>query len=136
MSGLNKKAILTLVSNVAGYGPGHSAIVALDKVYTFEAIAGFYGDSWLIVDVREYLNRNTHRPVVVQELNDKVDLQKVMKYVSGSMGSDHDFLGSGVCSSQVAHAISAATSQSFNPTRVDTPMEGRSQAIDATAMTV
>ncbi len=114
-------AILTLVSNAKGVGPGHSAIVAGNDVYTFEDPAGFTGDSWIIMNVSRYLKQNEHRPVVVQELNAKVEFIKVMKYLSQSIQRDSDFVGSGVCSSQVASAIDAGMVQKFNPTRIDTP---------------
>lgn len=114
-------AILTLISNAKGVGPGHSAIVAGNNVYTFEELAGIRGDSWIIINVSKYLKKNGHRPVVVQEVNEKVNFKKVMNYLAHSIQRDDDYLTSGVCSSQVAAAIDAGMNQKFNPTRIDTP---------------
>lgn len=116
-------AILTIISNIKGVGPGHSAIVAGNDIYTFEELAGAKGDSWVIVNVSRYLKQNEHRPVVVQELNDKVSFTNVMQYLMQSIQHDDDYGTSGVCSSQVASAIDAGTLHKFNPTRIDTPRE-------------
>lgn len=121
MASGSKVAILTLVSNASGLGPGHSALAIANDVYTFEEIAGAYGDSWLILRVRDYLQKNEHRPVVVQELNDSVNRTALMRYLQKSIQRDDDYLGSGVCSSQVANAIDAGTTKRFNPIHVDTP---------------
>ena len=65
MAKQSEVAILTLVSNASGYGPGHSAIVVQGTVYSFEQIKGPFGDSWLVMPVKEYLAINEHRPVLV-----------------------------------------------------------------------
>jgi hypothetical protein len=124
---VDKIAVLTLVSNVKGSGPGHSAIVASgktsSKVATFEEIGGSAttGTAWMIIDTKTYLLKNKHRPVVVQELNEKVRPLDVMDYVLRSMKRLEGFLSSGVCSMQVALAIDAGTVGEFNPKGVDTP---------------
>jgi hypothetical protein len=125
----DKIAVLTLVSNVKGSGPGHSAIVASgktsSKVATFEEIGGAAttGTAWMIIDTKSYLLKNTHRPVVVQELNEKVRPLDVMGYVLGSMKRREGFLSSGVCSTQVARAIDAGTVKEFDAKGIDTPRQ-------------
>lgn len=118
-----KIAILTLVGNLKnGEGPGHSAIAVLRDVWSFEDFTQlFYGDSWLIISVKNYLHKNEWRPVVVQELNEKVSISGVLGYVGRSIQQDDDYGSSGVCSQQVAYAIDEGTASSFNPKGVDTP---------------
>ena len=117
-------AILTCVSNVSGVGPGHSALVVGDMVWTFEQMKGPMDSGWLIIDLKSYLKKNEHRPVVVQELSEKVNPSKALRYVSKSISRDDDYATSGVCSSQVASAIEAGTVETkvkFNPKGIDTP---------------
>jgi hypothetical protein len=121
MAKQSEVAILTLVSNAAGYGPGHSAIVVQGTVYSFEQIKGPFGDSWLVMPVKEYLAINEHRPVLVQELSEKVSAPDVVRYIENSANADDDYATSGVCSSQVGSAIEEGWGQPFNPSGPDTP---------------
>ncbi len=125
MANEDKIAILTLVSNVKGSGPGHSAIVASGKttsrVATFEEIGG--ATAWVILDTKTYLHQNRHRPVVVQELNEKVRPLDVVGYVLRSMKRLEGYMSSGVCSTQVAWAIDAGTVKKFEPKGIDTPRQ-------------
>ena len=122
-------AILTLVGNTKnGSGPGHSAIVVDDYVYTFENASDWFSSpkkeksGWLVIRTTEYVTKNNWRPIIVQELNPAhVDAGKVLSYVKKSISADHDYLASGVCSSQVSNAVDAATTSSFNPSGIDTP---------------
>jgi len=125
MAKSHKIAILTCVSNVMGAGPGHSAVVAYDSVYSFETVPwqNTFNDGWNIFKIGKYLEHNAGRPVVIQELTQLVDLERVMRRVRTSMQNDDDYLGlpSGVCSTQVARALNAGTVQKFDPKGIDTP---------------
>jgi len=124
-------AILTLVGNTSGgKGPGHTAVVIDGTVHTFEN----YGDwvsrpskeksGWLAISTKAYLAKNTKRPVIVQEMKPgSVSANKVLAYVKKSTKNDDDYIGSGVCSSQVANGIDAGTTATFNPKGVDTPFK-------------
>jgi hypothetical protein len=114
-------AIFTLISNFQGIGPGHSALWLYGTIYTFEELAGPMGTSWLLIDAKRYLEKNVHRPVLVQELNELVDHRRVARYLMNSMQSDADYIGSGVCSTQVAYAIEAGMNQPFDCQGIDTP---------------
>ena len=117
--------ILTLVSNINGSGPGHSAVAVGDTVYTFEEALGGWLQSdsgWKIVDFDPYLSDNEHRPVLVQTIvSAKSNL--VTEYVNRSISNDDDYLGSGVCSQQVARAVNYALPHGidFDPRGFDTP---------------
>jgi hypothetical protein len=123
-----KIAILTCISNgVYATSPGHSAIIADDKVYTFENLTGgalSENSGWSILKTNDYLKLpgNVSRPIVIQELSDqKVAAEKVLAYIHASIARDDDYLGSGVCSSQAASAIDAGITGGFSPWGVDTP---------------
>lgn len=122
-------AILTLVGNTrGGSGPGHTALVVDGTAYSFENAGDWFSapsrerSGWISLPTTDYLDRNDWRPVIVQEMNPAhVRATSVLRYIRRSMAADDDYLGSGVCSSQVSNAIDAATVRPFNPRRVDTP---------------
>ena len=116
--------LLTCVTNAGGVGPGHSAIVIEDTVYSFEA-ADYGGNAsgWLVISKTKYLANNEHRPVFLQELTSEVDPGKALQYIVQSISNDDDYGGSGVCSSQAASAIDAAYAGDFNTWGVDKPYE-------------
>ena len=122
-------AILTLVGNTeSGAGPGPTAIVVDNMVYSFENAGDWFShpsrerSGWKSFTTRSYLAANSFRPVIVQELNPStVNANAVMRYIRGSIAADDDYMGSGVCSSQVSNAVDAATRRTFNPRGVDTP---------------
>ncbi|MEO1999427.1 MAG: hypothetical protein ABGZ17_29630 [Planctomycetaceae bacterium] len=124
-------AILTLIGNTSsGTGPGHTAIVVDNRVYSFENAGDWFSlpnrerSGWKSFTTRAYLNQNRFRPVVVQEMNaTTVNANSVARYIRSSIAADDDYMGSGVCSSQVSNAIDAATRRSFNPRGVDTPLK-------------
>ncbi len=124
LEGLEKQehiAILTLVSNFGGKGPGHTAIVISSSVYSFEDPLGDK-HSWLKMPIPTYLEKNAHRPVIVQELIGwQVTAKDSLSYIHKSMNSEDIYILSGVCSSQVASAVEAGIGQSFNPKGADTP---------------
>jgi hypothetical protein len=131
LRGLNddaKLAILTCITNgVVISSPGHSAIIADDKVYTFENLTGgalSENSGWSILKTTDYLSLpgNVKRPIVIQELDmQKVNAGKALAYIQGSIANDEDYLGSGVCSTQAASAIDAGITGGFDPWGVDTP---------------
>lgn len=106
-----RAALLTCVVNYGGMGPGHTAIVLDDQVFTFEKVWGSYlvsdSSGWRQVDLAAYLAENTYRPVVVQELASTCDPDKVYNYIYTSDLGDADYGSSGVCSQQAVNAISA-----------------------------
>ena len=119
-------ALLTCVSNFLGVGPGHSAVVIDDHVFTFERVIGAWrvsnSSGWLQIKTRDYLKINTHRPVVVQELSTgKTDATAIYEYISLSDSKDEDYLSSGVCSQQAARALSAGLGLNINPWGFNTP---------------
>ena len=122
-----KVSILTCVTNRTSSGggwlegPGHTAIAVGDIVYTFEDLAGFSGDSWLLIRTDQYLGANGNRPVIVQELSSKVSIRKLLGYVQKSIQNDDDYIGSGVCSTQVSAAIKAGLGEDFDPIGIDDP---------------
>lgn len=120
-----KVSILTCVSNWRGSGPGHTALVIGPTVYSFENAGDWFAvterSGWQVFGVKSYLKDNEHRPVILQELTSRVDAGKAFGYIVRSMAGDDDYIGSGVCSSQVSNAIDAAWNGSFNPAGVDTP---------------
>jgi hypothetical protein len=131
LRGLNddaKIAILTCITNgVVINSPGHSALIADDKVYTFENLMGgalSSNSGWSIVKTTDYLKLpgNVIRPIVIQELDmQKVNAGKALAYIEASIANDEDYLGSGVCSTQAASALSAGVAGGFDPWGVDTP---------------
>lgn len=117
--------ILTLITNAGGSGPGHSAVVVDATVYTFEDVGGGWfqnGSGWRKVDLDTYLKNNEHRPALLQTLKTVTDAW-VVEYVNQSIANDDDYLGSGVCSTQVAKAVNYALPQNiiFEPKGIDTP---------------
>ena len=123
----SKLTILTCVTNGAGCGPGHTAIVIDDLVYSFENAGDWFSkggnnaSGWITAKLADYLKKNEKRPVLLQELNEKVRPGPVEAYIKKSIAEDDDYLSSGVCSSLVASAINAGYSAGFNPFGVDTP---------------
>ncbi len=117
--------ILTFVSNFNGSGPGHSAVAVGSTVYTFEDVANGWlqsGSGWKKLIYGNYLKSNVHRPVLVQTIS-RASSYLVREYVNKSIKNDDDYIGSGVCSQQVAKAINYAlpTSVDFDPVGFDTP---------------
>ncbi|HUF04285.1 MAG TPA: hypothetical protein VMM38_08930 [Aridibacter sp.] len=117
--------ILTLVTNFNGTGPGHSAVAVGEMVFTFEdATNGWLqsGSGWKKVKYETYLGGNKHRPVLAQTIRG-ASPDSVTKYVDRSIANDDDYLGSGVCSQQVAKAINYSLPHDidFDPKGFDTP---------------
>ena len=122
----NKLTILTCVTNGAGCGPGHTAIVLDDTVYSFENTGDWFSSGagasgWITAKLDAYLKKNEKRPVLLQELSEKVKPGPVEAYIKKSIADDDDYLSSGVCSSLVASAVNAGFTAGFNPFGVDTP---------------
>ena len=119
-------ALLTCVTNFAGVGPGHSAVVIDDHVFTFERVAGGWWDpdsGWVRYTTQAYLKINTWRPVVPMELNPALcNANAVYDYIAQSERDDDDYGGSGVCSQQAAAAISAGLGRDINPWGFNTPV--------------
>ena len=117
--------ILTLVTNIFGNGPGHSAVAVGDTVYTFEDAIGGWLDSdsgWIKTTYAPYLAKNEHRPVLAQTIVGATS-GSVTNYVEQSIQNDDDYVGSGVCSQQVARAVNSALPPGidFDPEGFDTP---------------
>ncbi len=116
---------MTLVSNINGSGPGHSAVAVGSTVYTFEDATGGWlqsGSGWKKLDYDGYLKSNKHRPVLTQKIVG-ANAAYVTQYVDKSIANDDDYLGSGVCSQQVARAVNYSLPQAvdFDPKGFDTP---------------
>ena len=120
-------SLVTCVTNAAGMGPGHSCIDISGTVHTFENQSGgwFNGSSsgWLSMSRKSYLDKNKHRPVILQTLITAVDSGKAHNYIAKSKKDDEDYGSSGVCSSQAAATIEAAWGKDFNTVGVDKPYE-------------
>ena len=121
-----KVTILTCVTNGAGCGPGHTAIVLDETVYSFENTGDWFSSGagasgWITAKLDDYLKKNEKRPVLLQELSEKVKPGPVEDFIKKSIADDDDYLSSGVCSSLVASAVDAGFTGSFNPWGVDTP---------------
>jgi len=119
-------SILSLVGNAlqGSVGPGHSAISVDHTVFSFEVTAGWADarSGWRIIGRSEYLNLNRSRPVIVQDLKSgQVNADHVLRYLLASDSNDDDYIGSGVCSSQVSNAIDAGTTVRFDPFGLDHP---------------
>jgi|GEM_PF-2665177 len=117
--------ILTFVSNFNGSGPGHSAVSVGSTVYTFEDVANGWlqpGSGWKKLNYTSYLKSNEHRPVLAQTIP-LATSSLVTQYVDQSIKDDDDYIGSGVCSQQVARAVNWALPQNidFDPKGFDTP---------------
>lgn len=114
-------AILTCVGNDSdGTGPGHTSLIVGNTTYSFEAL--FAHTAWKSWPTRVYVGMNTHRPLVIQELNrHKVDGQKVLKYIQITGAVGLDYLSAGVCSQQASFALSNGTVGGFDPRGFDTP---------------
>ncbi|MBI4904205.1 MAG: hypothetical protein HY820_11250 [Acidobacteria bacterium] len=107
-----RSAVLSCVGNVDGIGPGHTAIVVDDNVYTFEVVVGAWfvraKSGWRMLKARTYFDENKSRPVVVQELNPSITKESdILAYIYGSDMKDEDYLSSGHCSYQASRAVSA-----------------------------
>jgi hypothetical protein len=119
-------ALLTCVSNDKGIGPGHSAVVVDDEIFTFERVAGGWlvpnGSGWVRYKSRDYLKINTWRPLVPMELDRaKTNATAVYDYIMKSDRDDADYGGSGLCSHLAAKAISAGLGWDINPWGLNTP---------------
>jgi hypothetical protein len=117
--------ILTFVTNFDGVGPGHSAVAVDNKVYTFEEVrSGWFqsGSGWKILDYDQYLKANAHRPVLAQTIKASNGFL-IAEYVSKSINNDDDYVGSGVCSTQVSKAVNYSLPKGidFDPKGFDTP---------------
>lgn len=117
--------ILTLVSNLNGSGPGHSAVSVGSTLYTFEDQMGGWLSSnsgWKVLKYDQYLRDNGHRPALVQTVRG-ANPTWVTEYVNNSIANDDDYGGSGVCSQQVSRAVNYALPQGvdFDPMGFDTP---------------
>lgn len=117
--------ILTCVTNGGGIGPGHSAVCVSSDSHTFQDAGGGWlqdGSGWLTFGYEAYLAENKHRPVLLQTIPTAVG-SYVNDYVAKSKADDDDYLGSGVCSQQVASAINYALPKDviFDPKGFDTP---------------
>ncbi len=120
--------ILTCVTNAGGVGPGHSAVCVSSNTHTFEDVGGAWfqdGSGWLQFDYKAYLKKNTHRPVLLQTIPTAVG-SYVVEYIDKSKKRDDDYLGSGVCSQQVAKAVNYGLPKdvNFDPKGFDTPFAG------------
>lgn len=109
-------AILTLITN-AGWqtGPGHSALAFSGVIWSFEDAKISRGSGWKTFAPRKYIEVNAFRPIIVQELNDKVPAAKVLEYCTKSHTKGDGYFYAGVCSSLVAEALAYATGRTFNP---------------------
>lgn len=122
-----RAALLTCVSNGANIGgPGHSAVILDDYVYTFEASLGGWlsvtESGWFQVRTADYLKANTWRPIVIQELSEtQVNATAIRGYISRSDDNDEDFISSGVCSQQAAKALSAGIGAAVDPWGMNIP---------------
>ena len=117
--------IITLVTNFDGVGPGHSAVAVGEELYTFEDVGGGWlqsGSGWKKLKYGPYLAGNEHRPALIQTIP-RANPGSVTKYVNKSIANDDDYLGSGVCSQQVARAVNYALPRDidFDPKGFDTP---------------
>lgn len=117
--------ILTFVTNFDGVGPGHSAVAVDNKVYTFEDVGSGWlqpGSGWKILDYSQYLLANAHRPVLAQTITQS-NPQLIIDYVNKSIKNDDDYIGSGVCSTQVSKAVNYSLPHGidFDPKGFDTP---------------
>ena len=123
---VDKVALITCITNAGGVGPGHTAVLLGDTVYSFENMGDWFSvfnekSGWKIFKLKKYLETNKNRPVIIQELSSKVSAAKVKSYILNSISSDADYGSSGVCSSVAASAVEGAMTGSFNPSGVDTP---------------
>ncbi|MFA5120444.1 hypothetical protein [Zavarzinia sp.] len=119
-------AIMTFVSNAGGHGPGHSAVAVGDIAYTFENVGGGWlqsGSGWLAKNKADYMRANEHRPILLQYLNAKAVPGFIQEYVKKSSDNDDDYVGSGVCSTQVSKAVNYSLPEGviFDPKGIDTP---------------
>lgn len=117
--------ILTFVTNFDGVGPGHSAVAVENTVYTFEDVGSGWlqpGSGWKILDYNAYKSANTHRPILAQTIT-QANPQLIIDYVNKSIANDEDYIGSGVCSTQVSKAVNYALPKGvdFDPKGFDTP---------------
>lgn len=118
-------AILTLVTNARGSGPGHSAVSIGSTVYSFEdwvSILVPFVSGWNTLGLTEYISNNAHRPFIISQLNGSVSEDKILRYVAFTRALSAGYLRSAaVCSTMVANAVNSAISGSFDPDGMDTP---------------
>ncbi|MFN7725631.1 MAG: peptidoglycan-binding domain-containing protein [Rubrivivax sp.] len=109
-------AVVTLLGNVAGMGPGHSMLAIGNDVYSFEGVGFGSGGGWQFFNTRQYvLQMNRHRPSLVQELHSSVAFKPVVQYLAESLAAGDLYLVDGVCSSQVALAVARGAPGRFKP---------------------
>ena len=125
MAESNVVKIWTCVTNAGGVGPGHSAVSVGSTVHTFEDVGDGWlqeGSGWKTLGYKSYLKDNTHRPVLLQTIPTCVGAY-VNEYVAKSKKRDDDYIGSGVCSQQVARAVNYGLPKDvdFDPKGFDTP---------------
>jgi hypothetical protein len=99
-----------------------------NTVYSFENIEDIFSvitesSGWKTFGFDAYLRQNSFRPVLIQTLNQKCNADYLVEYVDKSRKRDDDYLGSGVCSTQVSKAVNYALPQEivFDPKGIDTP---------------
>lgn len=113
-----RTAVITCVSNAGGLGPEHTAVIVDGFVYTFERfLAGWTSTArsgWVKMKTADYLDINTHRPLVIQELKPTVDPSLVYEYISVRDYDDADYLSSGVCSQEAMRAISKGAGRTIH----------------------
>lgn len=126
---VGRMALLTAVGNGSGRltnGPGHSALIVDNEVWTFEDFPRVDGSTsgWIVSPTTLYLGKplNLSRPIIIQELSPSaVNFSKAMDYIQRSTWADEDYIGSGVCSQQSAAALAVAVTGGFDPRGVNTP---------------
>lgn len=116
MSHPSGMAVVTLLGNFAGVGPGHSMLAIGNDVYSFEGVGFGSGGGWQFFNTRHYvLQMNRHRPCLVQELHSSVAFKPVAQYLADSLAAGDLYLFDGVCSSQVALAVARGAPGRFKP---------------------
>lgn len=111
--------ILTCVTNGGGYGPGHTALVIGQTVWSFEQLVGITG--WKKFAVSDYMAANAERPVILQTLNEKVDGQQVLDWLKWDEWKPWNKYGPNVCSQRASSALAEGASSGFDPKGYDTP---------------
>ncbi|GAA5166066.1 peptidoglycan-binding domain-containing protein [Viridibacterium curvum] len=119
-------AVVTMLGNAGGIGPGHTALVVGSDTYSFEDWAFWQApsDAWMFFNTRQYLlQMNRTRPAIVQELTRSVQFKPIATYLVESIQAGDQYAADGVCSSQVAAALVRGTGPEFRPRGIVTPRE-------------
>lgn len=117
-------AVMFMLGNAGGVGPGHSALVVGSDVYSFEDIGFHVGDSWRILSTREFiLQKNRTRPAIVQELSSAVQLKPLMAFLVESIQAGDLWAVDGFCSDLAAVAVSRGTLGRYVPRGILPPHE-------------